>query len=155
MGWGASLYLCLGSPKFYRERAGELKLTARHLGFLHAVPKDWDRSRWQAHVEATKQEPPLPKLEAGSYMVDELFTIGAFRSGAMGGFIALSWQEVDAFARITGRIKEPWEAELLVKMSREYVKGLQIGSEPMGIPPFNGGKLAVVVSGQLGAVLGA
>lgn len=105
-------------------------------------------------MEATRQEPPLPPLKAGSYLIDELFTIGACRSGAMGGFIALSWQEVDAFARLTNRISEGWEAELLVKMSREYVKGLQIGSEPMGIPPYNGGKLAPVVSGSLKSTLG-
>ena len=96
----------------------------------------------------------MPPLKAGSYLIDELFTIGAYRSGAMGGFIALSWQEVDAFARLTNRISEGWEAELLVKMSREYVKGLQIGLEPMGIAPFNGGRLAPVVSGKLKSFLG-
>lgn len=64
------------------------------------------------------------------------------------------WTDVLAFKEITGRISEGWEAELLVKMSREYVKGLQIGLEPMGIAPFNGGRLAPVVSGKLKSFLG-
>ena len=72
----------------------------------------------------------------------------------MGGFLPRDWTGVLAFKEITGRISEGWEAELLVKMSREYVKGLQIGLEPMGIAPFNGGRLAPVVSGKLKSFLG-
>ena len=64
------------------------------------------------------------------------------------------WAEVLAFKELTGRISEGWGAELLVKMSREYVKGFQIGLEPMGIAPFNGGRLAPVVSGKLKSFLG-
>lgn len=105
-------------------------------------------------MQATKQRPPMPALEAGEYLLDELFVLGACSAGPMGGFIAATWVEVDAFARCSTGISTDWEAELLVKMSREYVKGLQQGLEPLGIAPFDGGKLAPVVSSNLKAVLG-
>lgn len=53
----------------------------------------------------------------------------------MGGWLPLSWAEIDAFARLTGRLSSPWEAETVAAMSAAYVSGLTEGRDLLSIMP--------------------
>jgi len=55
----------------------------------------------------------------------------------MGGWLPLSWLEIEAFGRATGRISTPWEHETLADMSRAYVAGLSEGRDLLGIMPMD------------------
>lgn len=95
-------------------------------------------------MDARKELPPLPELEAGDYLLDELFTFGPYKKGPMGDIQARDWVDVWAFHKATGRVPKAWEREILLKMSREYVEGLNIGLSPLGIPPYGAGQIATV-----------
>lgn len=95
-------------------------------------------------MDARGELPPLPELEFGEYLIDELFAFGPYRKGAMGDIQAKDWVDVWAFHKATGRLIHEWERELVLKMSRDYVEGLNIGLSPLGIPPYGAGKIATV-----------
>lgn len=76
----------------------------------------------------------LPELGALQYLVDALLRLGPIRSDGMGPRPA-DWPEIDAFARQTGRVTEPWEAEAIFDMCHGYLDGLEAGKDPLGIAP--------------------
>ena len=80
----------------------------------------------------------LPDLEAGHYLVEAMFRLGPTRSDGMGERPS-DWPEIDAFARMTGRIGEPWEAETLFDMCGSYTRARQEGENPLAIPPVERG----------------
>lgn len=77
---------------------------------------------------------PLPRVEAGEYLLNAFFEVGPTMQGGMGE-APLHWQEVDAYARQTQAISEPWEARALVQMSRAYLDGQVVGTQPLGKMP--------------------
>jgi len=80
----------------------------------------------------------LPKLDAGEYLIDAMFVMRPTRSNGMGE-VAADWDTIDAFARVSGRISEPWEAETLFAMCEAYHKGLDAGVNPLAIAPVDQG----------------
>jgi hypothetical protein len=56
-------------------------------------------------------------------------------AAAMGGFLALDWVDIAAYASLTMADIEPWEAKLLRKMSEAFVSGMNEGTSPFSIPP--------------------
>lgn len=56
----------------------------------------------------------------------------------MGGWLPLSWAELYAFGKATGRIGDPWEYETLAAMSAAYVSGLA-DTALLSIPPVERG----------------
>ena len=58
------------------------------------------------------------------YLIDWLLEAGPDMPGAMGA-TPLSWTEIDAWARLTGREVAPWEAELLRHLSIAFVQQYQ------------------------------
>lgn len=74
--------------------------------------------------------PPLPDVAGGEYMRDAFIALGMARDGV------LPWAEIDAFARLTGGISDAWEAHTLRLMSAAYLDGLQLGEDPLAIPPM-------------------
>ncbi|MEH6775538.1 MAG: hypothetical protein V7668_16560 [Cereibacter changlensis] len=76
----------------------------------------------------------LPELDGGQYLVDAMFRLGPTRSAGMGEAPA-DWPEIDAFARATGRISEPWEAEALFDMCRAYHAAREAGTDPLAMSP--------------------
>lgn len=74
--------------------------------------------------------PPLPNVDGGEYMRDAFLALGMSRDGV------LSWQEIDAYARLTGDIGDPWEAHTIRAMSLAYLDGLRLGEDPLAIPPI-------------------
>lgn len=79
----------------------------------------------------------MPELAGGEhYMLDALVEAGPALPGQMGP-VPLSWQEIDAYARQTQAIDEPWEARTLIKMSAAYLEGIAVGENPFGIMPMD------------------
>ena len=53
-----------------------------------------------------------------------------------GGRRSLSAQDVWYHCLNTGLEWEAWERQVIVDMSKSYISGMQIGSDPFGIPPI-------------------
>ncbi len=64
-----------------------------------------------------------------------LFEAGPTLRGPMGE-VPLTWQELDAFARRTGTLDEPWECRALLCKSVAYTEGIGIGERPFGFMPM-------------------
>jgi hypothetical protein len=61
----------------------------------------------------------LPELAETEFLQDWWHETGMAQSG-MSGAVPISWQEMRAFADMTGRDIRPYEAQCLVDMSRAY-----------------------------------
>jgi len=85
--------------------------------------------------EATKTPAPFVKVRAGGYMLDLLMEAGPVKSAPMGGFYALDWADVAAYASLTMDHIEPWEAVLLREMSDAFAAGLNEGKSPFSKAP--------------------
>jgi len=109
-------------------------LAARQWGHLHAVPRNCDGESWLARAKRLKQPLGLPELDGGEYLLDAMFRLNPVRSNGF-GLRATDWPEIEAFARLTGRISEPWEAEALFDMCRGYAEALEAGSDPLAMSP--------------------
>lgn len=55
----------------------------------------------------------------------------------MAGRRPLSWADVDAYARLTGAISEPWEARWLYRASAAYCEEMGRGKNPLCIAPVD------------------
>lgn len=100
---------------------------------MHSKPKTWETNRLQQLL--LEREPLLlPVLDAGQYLVDAMFKMGPTVST---GFeeVAADWVCIDAFARSTGRISEPWEFEALFDMCSAYYHGWCAGASPLAMSP--------------------
>lgn len=114
----------------------------RHLAWLHATPEakgkgDKDRrtrqQRFEADEEAGAERPELiaPEIPAETaYLVDYLMTVGP----ASGGEV-LTFLEIQAWRRETGRILDAWEVETLQKLSRVYLSEYHQASDRDRPPP--------------------
>lgn len=76
----------------------------------------------------------LPEIGAGAYLLEAMFRIGPVRETGL-NTSPPDWSEIDAFARQTGRISEPWEAEALFDMCQGYLEEIRAGENPLVIPP--------------------
>ena len=113
------------------------------------------RSRWANYVDNHGKIPPLPELEAGEYLLNAMHDAGAFTQSDMGGVASLTWLELGAYCNQTGELGEPWENKTVIELSREYVSGYNIGTNPLGIPPYDVGETVPIVSGGIFAKLKA
>ena len=78
----------------------------------------------------------LPVLDAGQYLIEAMFAMRPTRSNGMGE-VAADWDIIDAFARLTGRISEPWEAETLFAMCSGYMECREAGADFLAISPVD------------------
>jgi hypothetical protein len=111
------------------------------MGWLNAIIElkgdKSERPRESRLMQYNARETPAPfvELDAGEYLLNTLMEVGAIKSAAMGGFLALDWVDLAAYASLTMADIEPWEAKLLRKMSEAFVSGLNEGASPFSIPP--------------------
>lgn len=104
---------------------------------MHATPKSWPETRL-AHAVKTGAPTGLPDLGPGQYLAEAMMRLGPVKSDGM-GLRSADWPEIDAFARVTGRIGDPWEAETLFDMCRAYLRESQAGEDPLAIAPVDRG----------------
>jgi hypothetical protein len=76
---------------------------------------------------------PMPHLEAGQYLVDLLFKVGPVQKEA-----PLDEQMLESWERRRGVQLRPWEAEVVVEMSRAYLSEMYaaraLGAQPAWKP---------------------
>lgn len=95
--------------------------------------------RIKAYLDA-EVEPPFPELTDYQGLIWQAFLdVGPSMSGAMGE-VPVSWAEVDAFARNSPELSEAWEAEILVRMSQEYLSEKAKGAEALTMEPMERGE---------------
>ena len=81
---------------------------------------------------------PLPELDGGEYLVEAMLRLGPMRQTGF-GLRPADWVEVEAFARATRRITEPWEAEVLMDMCAGYHAAYEAGEDLAQVAPMEGG----------------
>lgn len=78
----------------------------------------------------------MPDLSDYQEMLWRAFLeVGPTLPGAMGE-VPLSWAEVDAYARHSPELTEPWETQALVQMSEEYLAEKVKGADVFTVPPI-------------------
>ena len=79
----------------------------------------------------------MPPVMAGAYLIDAMFRLCPVRAD-VNGTRGVDWTELDAFARLTRAISEPWEAEALHAMCDAYALEADEGADTLREPPFPG-----------------
>jgi hypothetical protein len=91
--------------------------------------------RQQEYIDA-KVPAPVVDIEAGTYLLTELFAAGPDKPAPMGGSMPLTSQDVWYHCLNTGLEWEPWERTTLVKMSEGYCSARLQGKDVFAIPPI-------------------
>lgn len=103
----------------------------QHLAWLHAAPDDNDRATRIDTLPEDSVFREMPDVSA-DYLLEELNKIGIVSSGS-NGLSAITWQDVAAYQSLTGGNLTSWEAEMIIEMSRAYLR--QYNSKEQD-PPF-------------------
>lgn len=86
-------------------------------------------------LKAAGVEPDMPPLEWGRYLVEYLFEFGPTVAAGMGSG-PLPPSEIEAAQRLLGIQLQPWEARLLLRLSREYLQESHRATVPNCTPPW-------------------
>jgi hypothetical protein len=116
----------------------------RHTAWLNAVPETKQqttsaRAPRKSRREELKEsaiEPDLPPLEWGQYLVGYLFEFGPTVAAGMGSG-PLMPSELESAQRLLGIQFQPWEARLLLRLSREYLEESHRATEENCAPPWS------------------
>lgn len=76
------------------------------------------------------------QVAEGEYLLKAMRDAGAMVRNDMEGERALNWSEVYAYAKATKQIEKPWELEIVHNLSRAFVEGKALGSDPLSISPI-------------------
>lgn len=112
----------------------------RHLAWLHATPEGDKLSRFHRLRNDSEFNPLLrmPEFDDESmagYIIGLLQEAGLMSSTGMGPF-PLSWQELEAWVRTTGRTLSVWEKLTVKGLSEEYVSELLQAKEKNRLAPY-------------------
>lgn len=73
----------------------------------------------------------MPELEAGMHLVDLLFKVGPIR-----GEMPLVEADLEPWERRRGIELAPWQADLVIDMSQEYMRQMHLGREVSAVSPW-------------------
>lgn len=82
-------------------------------------------------IEAETGEIVTPEVGAGQHLVEMLFQVGPFR-----GDLPLSEADLEAWERRRGIELPPWQAELVVDMSKAYMAEMHAAKNYHAAPPW-------------------
>lgn len=129
--------------KFLRQGGDALSEYVRHTAWLNAAPdapesKDSNPppsiSRREA-LEAEEIEPEMPPIEWGEYLLSYLWAVGPSMAGGMGP-APLTCSELQSWQGQMGIQLQPWESQLLRRLSKDYVAESGRATERNCPPPF-------------------
>lgn len=105
------------------------------MGWYHSTPKDAKESRGEQFKRTNKGlELNLPKCR------DELLVLLFYEAGicssGMNGLTPLTWGDINNWVQATERELLPYYKELVLDMSRAYVKEYHAGQEETSIEPI-------------------
>jgi hypothetical protein len=86
------------------------------------VPEGSKKSRMKGYSEQDEEHLKLrlPNIEEAEYLIQHLYEAGVMLSNGMGA-TPLTWQEIDAWIRVTQRVVPIWERSLIRELSEAYV----------------------------------
>jgi len=70
-----------------------------------------------ADMQGNRLEYPEVTIQ---YLVQIFYQVGAAKSTGM-GLVAIDWRDILAWQQVAGISLSPWEAENVIRMSKEYV----------------------------------
>jgi len=76
----------------------------------------------------------IPDIGPMKYLMDAMWRLHPTRNTGWGD-VAADWRDIEAFAKVTGRIVETWEAELLYDMCAAYTSAKHAGVDPLSMAP--------------------
>lgn len=82
-------------------------------------------------------EAVLPELIGGEYLLEAFLELGLCEPHPMGGEMPLSWLTLDAYARVSKSITEPWEYRTLRQMSVKFINAKQEGASIFAVAPID------------------
>jgi len=85
-------------------------------------------------MQADRIEPALPPVDA-PHLLAYFWDVGPTQAGAMGE-APLSYVELKAWQAQTGLQLQPWEAQLLHRLSREYLAAAVAARAPDSPAPY-------------------
>lgn len=98
--------------------------------------KDNDLNRWDI-FKKIGDEPQFPNIDGMEYLLHHCKQIGFTSSNGM-GLSPVSYQEIEAYCGLTGLEFTPEEVNVIIEMSRNYVKYVT-DKNPNAIAPFKKG----------------
>lgn len=95
------------------------------MGWLHAIPEGRRKSRAKALQEADAESNTLvlPDIGDGAYVIGMLQEAGLASSSGMGP-TPLTWQEIEAWQRVTDSKPSLWDRLMIKELSEAYVAEL-------------------------------
>lgn len=108
----------------------------KHLAWLNATPEGLKESRMETFKRHIKRDPDLPPTNGCEYLLEYLFSIGVGRSSGM-GFVAIDWQEIDAWCRRKKIQLTGWESETIFMLSSAYVFQSSQSRDKNSAPPYS------------------
>jgi hypothetical protein len=127
MGPGAGAEPLLEGGGFFREASDQLVAYAKH--FFGLAKREPDGSTLRAHYAKAAKKGIAPAIEALReprypaalrYLWDWFMELHQHRGIGMNGPAALSWQDFDAWARLTGRKPTAWELGELSRLDNAF-----------------------------------
>jgi hypothetical protein len=86
-------------------------------------------------MERSGEDYHLPECST-PFLVERLLEIGPVLAGPMGS-AAFSWRDLQAWQECTGIQLPPWQARMLVDLSREYAAFIQTAEKQDCPPPWS------------------
>lgn len=115
---------------------------AEMMGWLDATPYQEDRGKksfWPHNRRAQwrkegREIPPLT-FDGCRHLAHALAEIGPFKFEGMGAKLPIEHADVWFYHKNTEKLPHPVEREIVVQMSRAYLRGYTEGANPLSIPP--------------------
>lgn len=112
----------------------------RKLAWLNAIPEgSKDRKTRREVLEAGSGKDSaflrLPELDGAEYIIHMLYEAGTLTLGGMSA-APLSWQEIEAWCRVTEYETSVWERMLVKELSHAYVNELHAATEKNRPDPY-------------------
>lgn len=94
------------------------------------------RSR-MAEQRARGVTPAMPPIsEHAGHLLGWWLDVGPTMAAGMGD-AEITYSEIGAWSKLTGTPVEPWEAQLLRRLSGAYIQARNDGADSMAIPPWH------------------
>lgn len=73
----------------------------------------------------------MPQVEEGMYLIDLLYKVGPIR-----GEMPLFESDLEPWERRRGVELKPWQADLVIDLSQEYLKQSYLARDPSALSPW-------------------
>lgn len=126
--------------QFFAQTGEELTLFVRHVAWLKSRPRkpkqEGEAPTRLAQIEDNGGQAVYPPIMHGQYLLDWLFEVGPVMLGGMAQ-APLTFQEIESWARQTGRILSPWESQTMRALSQAFIAAGMEAEKPETPAPYD------------------